>query len=194
MLTAMSIYVASPNIAVAAKIMHGGGVVAYPTEGVWGLGCDPFNANAVDKLLGLKRRDPGKGLILVAASMAQFRPYLNRISATQLAQLEDTWPGPYTWLVPNNGLIPQWICGEFASVALRVSDHPLVQALCRRFGGPLVSTSANPQGMAAATTVWQVHRYFKHDPRLAMVTQGQLGKRGAPSVIEDLLSGRIIRS
>ncbi|MBX2809102.1 MAG: Sua5/YciO/YrdC/YwlC family protein [Cellvibrionaceae bacterium] len=189
----MSIYLASPGITLAAKTLHRGGVIAYPTEGVWGLGCDPFNPHAVANILALKRRDPRKGLILIAATIEQLHPYLSRVSPTQMRQLENTWPGPYTWLVPNNHLIPPWISGEFSSVALRVSKHPLVQALCQRFGGPIVSTSANPQGMPAARAAWQVRRYFKGDKRLTRIVQGQVGRRSRPSEIRDLLSGQLIR-
>jgi len=114
---------------------------------VCGFGCDPDNAAAVLQLLTLKQRDLAKGLLLVAATIEQLEPYLTALSAAQLQRLRSSWPAPLTWLVPNHGVAPDWICGSHSGVALRVSAHPLVAKLCRAFGGPLVSTSANPAGV-----------------------------------------------
>ena len=127
----------------AAQLLHTGGVIAYPTEAVWGLGADPFNSAAVDRLLALKQRSIDKGLIIVAANIEQLESYLLTLSSQQREQLETSWPGPITWLVPNNNMFPPWICGRYTKVALRVSRHPVVQSLCLAFGGPIVSTSAN---------------------------------------------------
>lgn len=188
----MSNYNDSPAIANAAHTIAQGGVIAYPTEAVWGLGCDPFNEDAVLKILGLKQRDPAKGLILVASSMAQFSPLLTDISAEQRAKLNWSWPGPYTWLVPHKDLIPPWVTGDFSTVALRVSAHPIIQALCRKTG-PIVSTSANPQGKLPARFGWQVRRYFARDNRLAYITPGNVGKQAQPTEIRDLQSDQLIR-
>lgn len=182
-----------PSIAINASIMHQGGVVAYPTEAVWGLGCDPFNARAVKKILLLKQRHPAKGLILVAATIEQFAPYLTELTAEQRGLLEQSWPGPFTWLVPNNGSIPSWISGNFNSVALRVSAHPYVHDLCQAFGGPIVSTSANPQGKPAPRHRWQVFRYFNDNTYLDNIAKGCVGNRKQPSEIKDLITGKIIR-
>lgn len=183
----------NPSIAINASIMHQGGVVAYPTEAVWGLGCDPYNEKAVKKILALKQRDPTKGLILVAATIEQFSPYLTEVTFQQKSQLEQSWPGPFTWLIPNNGSIPPWISGHFSSVALRVSAHPYVHDLCTAFGGPIVSTSANPQGKPPPRYPWQVCRYFKHSIYLDNIATGCVGSRQQPSEIKDLVSGKIIR-
>ena len=175
----------------AAQIVCGGGVIAYPTEGVWGLGCDPADRRAVYHLLALKGRDVGKGLILVAADIHQLQPYLRGLSPAQRATLEDSWPGPVTWLVPDNGRAPAWITGDFDTLAVRVTDHPLVQGLCRAFGGPLVSTSANPQGKPPALDSLSVRRYFGR--RLDYITPGRVGGRGRPSQMRHLTSGEITR-
>lgn len=174
----------------ACQRLFAGGVIAYPTEGVWGIGCDPFNERAVAELLAIKGRTPEKGLILVAASIAQFAPFLEGLTPAQMAQLDASWPGPHTWLVPDNGTAPAWIRGSHASVALRVSDHPLVAELCRCFGGPIVSTSANPSGLPAAKYPWQILRQM---PTLDYIVHGALGGAGKPSRIRDLLSGDIVR-
>ena len=183
----------NPSIAIAASVMHQGGVIAYPTESVWGLGCDPQNEVAVRNILHLKQRDVSKGLILVAASIEQFSPFLDELTEDQRQTLQHSWPGPATWLVPHNNALPKWIHGDHSSVALRVSAHPYVHHLCNAFGGPIVSTSANPQGKPAPRQPWQVHRYFHHARSLNWIAKGSVGSNAQPSSITDLLSGDIIR-
>ncbi|GIZ10707.1 L-threonylcarbamoyladenylate synthase [Pseudomonas sp. NCCP-436] len=173
-----------------AQVVRQGGVIAYPTEAVWGLGCDPWNETAVYRLLALKERPVHKGLILVAGSMEQFDFLLDDLPDIWRQRLADSWPGPNTWLVPHRELLPEWITGEHDSVALRVSDHPLVQALCRE-AGPIVSTSANPAGRPSARSRLRVEQYF-HD-QLDKVLGGALGGRKNPSLIRDLRSGEVIR-
>jgi len=171
--------------------LRAGGIVAYPTEAVWGLGCDPADAAAVETLLGLKRRPMHKGLILVAASMRHFDVLLAGLSAAQRARLARSWPGPTTWLVPHRGLAPAWIAGEHDTVALRVSAHPVVAALCNAFGGPLVSTSANVAGKREAKQQYQLRRYF--GARLDYVVPGNLGDSARPTAIRDLRNDEIVR-
>lgn len=182
-----------PKIQRTAHLLWGGAVVAYPTEAVWGLGCAPHNEQAVRRILSLKSRSVEKGLILVGSSMAQFDYLLQYLTQEQRNTMAATWPGPYTWLVPDLAdQVPDWIKGKFSSVALRVSDHPLVAGLCDAFGGPIVSTSANPQGLQPAMENWQVRRYF--GKRVDVITPGVVGGNNKPSEIRDLLSGQIIRS
>ena len=110
-----------------AQKIRSGAVIAYPTEAVWGLGCDPFNAAAVARLLALKDRPMHKGLILVAASIEQFAGLLEGLTPEQSAQLEASWPGPNTWLVPHHNRVPEWVTGAHDTVAIRVSA-----GFCRR--------------------------------------------------------------
>ncbi len=172
--------------------MHGGGVIAYPTEAVWGLGCDPFQQQAVEQILRLKGRAQKKGLILVAADIQQFSPFLAEITHSQQKQLMATWPGPNTWLVPVNDACPKWISGHFDSVALRVSAHPVVAGLCRAFGAPIVSTSANPQGLSPALNAMEAQRYFHGC--LAGFAPGSVNPHANPSTIRDLTTGNVIRA
>jgi L-threonylcarbamoyladenylate synthase len=169
-------------------------VIAYPTEAVWGLGCDPFDVDAVYKILELKGRSVDKGLILIASETRQLDFVLSTLSIDQRSRMEASWPGPTTWIVPNNASVPYWVCGNHSGVAVRVSDHPLVQSLCKAYGGPIVSTSANPQGKPAAKYRWQVERYFGRSSHLSYITKGIVGKRERPSDIIDLLSASVIRS
>ena len=176
----------------AVRAIRAGGIVAYPTEAVWGLGCDPFDHNAVRRLLQLKQRPEHKGLILVAASMAQLEPLLTGLSDAELAQLKLSWPGPNTWLIPDpDDLIPRWIKGEHQSVAVRVTDHPQTAALCLAFGGPLVSTSANLAGQPPAMSAGDIRQAFGY--QIDYLLHGALGGRSQPSVIRDLRSGKVLR-
>lgn len=176
----------------AAQRLLDGEVLAYPTEAVWGLGCDPDNAAATMRLLEIKDRPVSKGLILVAAFPAQIAPLLDGISAAQRKKVLATWPGPVTWLIPDpNDLIPWWIKGQYTSVAVRVSAHPIVSALCRHFGGPLVSTSANRAGQQPAKTALQVVKRLGSE--VDGLVYGNLGTEQKPSQIIDLLTGRIMR-
>ncbi|WP_322979988.1 L-threonylcarbamoyladenylate synthase [Pseudomonas sp. C11] len=173
-----------------ARVVHAGGVIAYPTEAVWGLGCDPWNELAVDRLLALKNRPLHKGLILVADEIEQFDFLLADLPDVWQERLAGSWPGPNTWLVPHQGRLPEWVTGEHDSVALRVSAHPVVRALCR-LSGPLISTSANPAGRPAARARLRVEQYFAGE--LDKVLGGALGGRKNPSLIRDLRTGDVIR-
>ena len=174
----------------AAREIRAGAVIAYPTEAVWGLGCDPWNEEAVDRLLAIKNRSVDKGLILVADSIQQFDFLLADLPERWIDRLASTWPGPNTWLVPHQERLPVWITGQHHSVALRVSDHPQVRDLCA-LTGPLVSTSANPAGRPAARSRLRVEQYFHG--QLDAVLGGALGGRRNPSLIRDLRTGDVIR-
>ncbi|NIF24649.1 MULTISPECIES: L-threonylcarbamoyladenylate synthase type 1 TsaC [Pantoea] len=167
-------------------------VIAYPTEAVFGLGCDPDSESAVMALLALKQRPVEKGLILIAADYSQLEPYISdrELSVIQREQMLASWPGPVTWVVPVPPHTPRWLSGRFDSLAIRVTDHPLVQSLCREFGKPLVSTSANLSGAEPCRNVAEVQQQFgAHFP----VLHGETGGRNNPSEIRDVISGQLIR-
>lgn len=166
-----------------------GGVIAYPTESCYGLGCDPRNRRAVQKILRLKHRPWHKGLILVAANLAQVRHFIQPLTDAQRATLNNYWPGPYTFLLPASKRAPRLVIGKHTSLALRVSAHPLVARLTQAFG-PLVSTSANVAGAKALTRYAEVVRAFGAE---AWVLPGRVGNRKTPSVIIDLPSGKKLR-
>lgn len=179
------------SIRKAVRALRRGGVIAYPTEGVWGLGCDPFDPEAVATLLELKQREVDKGLILVAAAIEQFEPYLRVLTPAQRELLTCSWPGPQTWIVPHGSTLPGWITGYKPGVALRVSTHPVVVALCRCYGGAIVSTSANPAGRPPARNALKVHGYF--GKKLDYVLHGKLGNQIGPTPIRDLINGSLLR-
>jgi len=184
--------VTSSNLQLACQHLAAGDVIAYPTEAVWGLGCDPNNEEAVGKLLRIKSRPVEKGLILIAGQIEQFAELLSTLSTSERKALEDTWPGHVTWLVPDpNQLIPSWIKGSHASVAIRVSTHPVVQALCGAFAGPIVSTSANEAGEQEIRSRSLLEEKFAGT--IDHIVDGELGQAEKPSEMRDLLSGRILR-
>lgn len=187
----MPAFVSPIHLQRAARTLRAGGVIAYATESVWGLGCDPMQQDAVERVLEIKRRDPGKGLILIAADWQQLAPWLVDLSAQETALLQSTWPGPVTWLVPVPADFPHWLRGRHDSIALRVSAHPGVQALCLAFGGALVSTSANRAGKQAARSALRVRQSLGDE--LDFIMPGRVGGAPRPSEIRDLSSQRIVR-
>lgn len=181
----------STDLAPVISALRAGGVIACPTEAVWGLSCDPENDEALALLMRIKQRDPAKGVILVAASIGQFQPWLNQLPLALHAPLAASWPGPNTWLVPDNGRSHGLVRGAHERVALRVTDHPLMKALCEAFGGPLVSTSANRAGEPPAMSAAEITEIFGDE--VAYVVEGALGGDASPSTIRDLATGRIMR-
>jgi len=177
----------------ATAVLRAGGVIAYPTEGVWGLGCDPFAQTAVMRLLALKQRTPDKGLILVAADPSQFGDLLDwdALDARGREQVLASWPGPNTWLVPATPRVPAWIRGVHDSVAARVSAHPGVTALCRAWGGPLVSTSANRAGDPAPLTRAGLAEAIVAG--VDLIVAGETSGLGQPSTLRDARTGARLR-
>ena len=181
------------DLAAAVGRLRAGAVIAYPTEGVWGLGCDPFDEAAVHRLLAIKQRPVEKGMILIAGDVAQLDGVdWDRLSPERAAAVRATWPGAHTWVVPASPQAPSWITGSHDSVAVRVSAYPPVVALCAAFGGPLVSTSANLAGAPAARLRAAL------DPallaRLDGVLDGETGGLDRPTPIRDACTGASLRS
>jgi len=178
----------------AAALLRDGGVLAYPTEAVYGLGCDPHDRRAFDALFALKQRPPTQGVLLIAADFGQVERYIDlaAVPADVLAQVRQSWPGPYTWIFPRTPDVPYWVAGGHAGIALRITAHAPSAALCRAFGGALVSTSANPHGEPSARSAQTVADYF--GDALDGVLDAPLGEQTRPSTIRDALTGAIIRA
>ncbi len=177
----------------AATLLRAGGVLAYPTEAVFGLGCDPHDQRAFERLFALKQRPSTQGVLLIAADFAQVAPYidLTAVPAAMMERVQRSWPGPNTWVFPRAAAVPQWICGNHAGIALRVTAHPAAAALCREFGGALVSTSANPHGQPPARAARTVAAYF--GDALDGLLDAPLGDQITPTSIRDALSGAVLR-
>lgn len=181
-----------PDITQAVASLKNGGVIAYPTEAMFGLGCDPLNEFAVTRLLQIKQRDPSKGLILIAASMQQLQPWLAEIPAARLQLIQTTWPGPHTWVFPKSSLVPAWISGDFDTIAVRVTEHPIAKILCDTFASPIVSTSANIESYPPARSAAEVWQSFAS--RVDCIVPGKVGDLTAATTIKDALTDAVVRA
>ncbi len=175
----------------AARALRRGGVVAYPTETVYGLGCDPLDPLAVARLLRLKRRPVEKGLIVIGATLDQLRPLVAPDDPQRLQLLAQPQERPTTYLVPASADCPVWLTGAHATLAVRLTRHPLARALCLAFGGAIVSTSANPAGRPPARDPLALRRYF--GDRLDATLHARPAVDARPSRIVDLASGAVLR-
>ena len=173
----------------AARILQEGGVVAYPTEGVFGLGCLPGEREAADRIFAIKRRDPSMGLILIAANFGQLEPYASLPAATP--ELGSSNDQPVTWVIPAKPSTPAWIRGRHPGIAVRICSHPVAAALCEAVGSALVSTSANLSGQPPARNSVVLRRRF--GPLVDYIVPGECGPARGPSEIRDFASGRILR-
>ena len=178
------------KVRLAAQKLHAGEVIAYPTEAVYGLGCDPLNEEAVLHLLHLKNRSIDKGLILIASSLYQLEPYL-QLNNTIVSRVQATWPGPVTWIIPAQPWVPQWLTGKHSSLAVRVTNHPIARLLCEKNEGPIVSTSANTSSKPPATTAWAVSKNLASDE--LFIVPGAVGKLKQATPIFDVLSQHKLR-
>jgi L-threonylcarbamoyladenylate synthase len=178
----------------AAPLLQRGGLLAYPTEAVWGLGCDPDNEAAVLRLLELKQRPVDKGLILVAAHLDPLRRWLDlpALPPDRLAVVLASWPGPHTWVMPAAADAPAWVTGGRDSIAVRISAHPVVAALCEAFGGALVSTSANRGGEPPARTRGELDPVL--DQAIDGIVAGETGGLAQPTPIRVAVDDSVLRS
>jgi len=178
----------------AAALLRDGGVLAYPTEAVFGLGCDPHDPGAFERLFALKGRPSTQGVLLIAADFEQIEPYIafSDVPTEVLRTVRASWPGPHTWIFPRSEKVPSWVAGAHEGIALRVTAHAPASALCRAFGAPLVSTSANPHGQAPARDLPTLSTMF--GDRLDGALDAPLGRLEKPTTIRDALTGAIIRA
>ncbi len=175
----------------AVEQLRAGHVIAYPTEAVFGLGCDPGNESAVRKLLALKGRQESAGLVLIASDFSQLQPWVSTPDSSLTQQAMQTWPGPVTWLFPRATAVPDYVAGDHDSIAVRITAHEPSRALCEAFGSALISSSANHSAAKPARNAAEVEGYFGH--YIKGILAGPLGGAKNPSEIRDLMSGSIIR-
>ena len=172
-------------------MIHAGGIVAYPTESCYGLGCDPRQHKAIHRLLRIKRRQWQQGLILIAARLQQLLRYIDHEERRALHRAEHVWPGPYTWLMPTRPHVPNWLTGQHNTIAVRVTAHSGAAALCNYSRLPLISTSANRHGRPPAKSAKAVYREFGSEVDYVLV--GNLGNQQRPSQIRDAVTNQIVR-
>jgi L-threonylcarbamoyladenylate synthase len=173
-----------------AAHLRRGGLIAYPTESCYGLGCDPANRKAVQRILKLKQRPQRKGLILIASDYHQVARYLQPLTLAEQDKLQNDGAQAVTYLLPTRSSAPRWLRGEHDTLAIRLTAHPFAKQLCRSANSALVSTSANRSGQRPAKTFAECQRIFG---KKVWVLRGRVGKRKQPSTIRAWSDGKIIR-
>ncbi len=175
----------------AIVALNNGGVIAYPTEAVYGLGCDPHNEQALKKLLRLKQREQSKGVLLIASQWEQVASYTKPVKDSAFKKIMATWPGPFTWVFPKSDVIPCWITGKFDSIALRITAHPQAKRLCDLYEGAIVSTSANITGDPPCRDSLAVYQAFGEE--VDYILPGRVGDLQQPTEIRDALTCQVLR-
>ncbi len=171
-------------------------MVAYPTEGVFGLGCDPGNDAAIDALLNLKNRSIERGFILIAANRAQLNPFITDVNPEVEVKLNDSWPGPVTWVLPCSNKASDAVTGGKPTIATRVTNHAIAASLCNECNSAIISTSANVSGQPACTTAAEVEAVFHEsliDNKLSYILDHPVGNLTGPTPIFDGLTGKQLR-
>jgi L-threonylcarbamoyladenylate synthase len=173
----------------AAEVLYSGGVIAYPTEGVYGLGCLPDEEAAVERVLRLKQRAPGKGLILIAAAADQLDGWIELPAGRSLPEPDPVYP--ITWIVPPGPFAHPLLRGDNDGIAVRLTTNAVARSLCNVVDSPLVSTSANLTGRPTARNRYVLRRQFMQ--RVDYVVPGDCGPVDGPSEIREFLTGKVLR-
>lgn len=168
-----------------------GGIIAYPTESVYGLGCDPFNEAAVRKLAQLKQRALHKGFIVIASNWQQIEALIAPLSDEQMQRLKASWPGPITWVCPCSTMVPAYLRGEHVGIAVRITDHPVARAICDGLQQAIISTSANISDHAPARNATALKTMF--GDAIDLIIEGEVGGSQKPTPIRDMMSGHYWR-
>lgn len=181
------------SLSAAITSLENGDVIVYPTEAVYGLGCDPDNQQAVERLLDIKQRPVEKGLILIADNYGQLLKYVDdaKLPMDKRADIFSSWPGAITWVMPAAKTTPKWLTGQFNTIAVRVTNHATVKRLCQQFGKPLVSTSANLTNQATVTSIVEARQQFAE--QVSFYVDEPLGGNTRPSTIKDAMTGNVFR-
>jgi len=180
----------SQSLRRATQVLHSSGVIAYPTEGVFGLGCLPDEFEAVSRVLAIKQRDPALGLVLIAADIGQLDGWVDL--PADAPELTSTSARPVTWIVPATRDVPYWIRGTHEGIAIRITTHPVAGALCQAADSALVSTSANIHGRPSARNRFILRRRF--GTLVDYIVPGECGPASGPSEIRKLAGGRVLRN
>ncbi len=173
----------------AAAVLIDGGVIAYPTEGVFGLGCLPDRLDAVAQILQIKQRDASKGLILIAANSAQFDGWIQLPADRALPQPDRDHP--VTWIVPASDRVDTLVRGDHSGIAVRITTNPIARAICETVDSPIISTSANRSGEPVAGSAGELFEQFSS--LVDYVVAGECGPATGPSEIRHLESGAVLR-
>ncbi len=172
--------------------LNTGHVIAYPTEAVYGVGCDPHNAQSIETIYALKKRPANKGFILISHHWDIIAPWISPLSPFRMEDILNTWPGPITWILPASPLLPPHLKNKNNTIAVRITAHPFSKTLCEAFNKPLVSTSANLAGHSPCYTPQCIQTTFSKD--IAFIVDAPLGTLRCPTEIREGSTGNILRS
>ena len=173
----------------AAHIIKHGGIIAYPTDTIYGLGCDPYNQHAVEQINRIKLRPANKQFILLAGNIKQIKPLIliNQQQEKLLSQKTE----PTSWVVNASTAAPAWLIDEKNTLTIRISQHKDVKKLCHALGHAIISTSANPSGKTPAKNALKLHQYFHSSvDKIILSASTQTGKA---SKIIRLCDNHVIR-
>ncbi|MBT4884738.1 MAG: threonylcarbamoyl-AMP synthase [Legionellales bacterium] len=179
------------EIHIAVSFLKQGKIIAYPTEAMFGIGCDVMDEKALTKIIKIKKRPPEKGLIIVAARWEQVQNLTQKIPDSQYKKIFQSWPGHTTWLFPAAKQVPTLITGKHNTIAIRVSNNPTITALCEQYGKPIVSTSANIHNGPTAMNDTDVTNIFGGN--VDYIVSGKFEKHCGASKIIDAITGKVLR-
>lgn len=180
------------HIHLAVNTLKQGKLIVYPTESMFGIGCDPNNLSAVKRILEIKHRSPSMGLILIASDICHLEPWVDFTQVPDMQPLLSSWPGHETWLVPAQKHVSNLLTGRHDTLAVRVSAHPTVSQLCDTFKGAITSTSANKNGQTEAKSLFSARQIFNDD--IDCYVPGEMTSIGGASRIRNALTGQVIRA
>ena len=164
------------------QVINAGGVIAYPTESVYGFGCDPLNKVAVNRILKIKQRSVNKGLIIIATDIKQIKPWVQNIPVNIWEKVVNSYAT--NWVLPKSDLVPYWVSGDHQTVVIRISQHQIVRDICKYLGQPIISTSVNVAGRIELSNFIKVRKQFgKH---LDFIVHGKVGGLAPCSIIDPL--------
>jgi tRNA threonylcarbamoyl adenosine modification protein (Sua5/YciO/YrdC/YwlC family) len=172
------------QIKTVVECLEKGGIIIYPTDTIYGIGCDIFNYKAVERICRIKQIDPLKAqLSFVCSDLSDLSKYARQLSTPVYRLLKQYLPGPYTFILPASKEVPKILKSKKDTIGLRVPDHRIVQAIVAELGRPLLSASIPGENIEEYTDPELIHDHFKS--QIDIVVNGGIGGI-TPSTIVDL--------
>ena len=173
----------------AEDVLIKGGVIAYPTDTVYGLGANAMNEEAVRKIFLFKKRDESKPLLLVVSKEFNLKEIVTEVSPQAVKLIKAFWPGPLTIIFKASNTLSSFLTGGTGKIGVRVPDNAIVLRLLSICRFPITSTSANPSGMEEAKTAEQVKNYFPG--KIDLIINGGESHQNLPSTIVEIEKGEL---
>ena len=168
----------------AVEVVRAGGVIAYPTETFYGLGVNALNREAIKKIYTIKKRSFTQPLLILIPDRNVLSQYVKDIPGIAMKLINKFWPGPLTLVFSASPDLPPLLCAHTQKIAIRISSHPIAQALVKSFNFPITSTSANISGYPSPTTPDEVSLQLKG--KVDLIIDGGQTSGGKPSTIIDV--------